>query len=305
MPGPGLYVGPDHYTVEDAIQYATLTRVGNYVLYSTACLLVYELITSLDDEVARVWTLNWRLPKLLFMLNRYIIRVVLVCLWILTNDLGASPEFCRIYSYWQMIPLRLAILTTQALVAIRVWAIYNNSRRMFWVLAILYCVEVLAITMCLVVAINDSQGIAQPAPLGCALFSLSGEFLFRYSSGLWFSPVCFEFIVVLITVAKLFPQWRWGGKSGLLGSGGNPTLDVLARDSLVYFVLIFTCTLMTAIGYEVSYSATYRSFLMGPTSAISCIAVSRMMINIGSVQSSQHDHPSSADAMSDLRFADP
>jgi hypothetical protein len=66
-------------------------------------------------------------------------------------------------------------------------------------------------------------------------------------------------IVVLITVAKLFPQWRWGGKSGLLGSGGNPTyvpacfsnsknlthletrsLDVLARDSLVYFVLIFS-----------------------------------------------------------------
>jgi hypothetical protein len=65
--------------------------------------------------------------------------------------------------------------------------------------------------------------------------------------------------VVLITVAKLFPQWRWGGKNGLLGSGGNPTyvpacfsnysknlthrescsLDVLARDSLVYFVLIF------------------------------------------------------------------
>jgi hypothetical protein len=39
---------------------------------------VYEVITSLDDEVARVWTLNWRLPKLLFMLNRYVIRIVLV-----------------------------------------------------------------------------------------------------------------------------------------------------------------------------------------------------------------------------------
>ncbi|KAJ7895155.1 hypothetical protein B0H14DRAFT_2681443 [Mycena olivaceomarginata] len=297
MPGPGLSEGPENYTVEDAIQFASLTRMNNYVLYSTACLLVYEVITSLDDEVARVWTLNWRLPKLLFMLNRYVIRIVLVCLWILMNDLGASPDFCRIYSYLQMIPLRLAILTTQALVAIRVWAIYNNSRRMFWVLAILYCV----------VAINDTQGMAQPAPLGCGLFSMSGDLVFRYSSGLWFSPVCFEFTVVLITVAKLFPQWRWGGKNGLLGSGGNPTLDVLARDSLVYFVLIFACTLASAISYEVSYTVNYRSFLMGPTSAISCIAVSRMMINIGSAQStsSPHDCPSSADVISDLRFADP
>jgi hypothetical protein len=32
MPGPGIYFGPDHYAVEDAIQYATFTRAGNYVL---------------------------------------------------------------------------------------------------------------------------------------------------------------------------------------------------------------------------------------------------------------------------------
>lgn len=44
-------------------------------------------------------------------------------LWILADFPGTSPEFCRIYSYWQMIPLRLAILAAQALVVIRVWAI--------------------------------------------------------------------------------------------------------------------------------------------------------------------------------------
>ncbi|KAJ7677053.1 hypothetical protein DFH06DRAFT_1317645 [Mycena polygramma] len=334
MPGPGLRYGPDHYSEDVAVRYATLTIVNNYVLYSTACLLVYELFTSLDDEVTRIWSLKWRLPKILFMLNRYVIRAVLVyvpCLWILADYPGTSVEFCRVYSYWQMIPLRLAILAAQALVVIRVWAIYNNSRRMFWILSILYfcaitvppsfirpdrcgIVEVLAVALCVLIATADTQGVAQPPPLSCGLVSRSGYLLKRYASGTWcvslsfdtsspidtamrIAPVCFEFIMVLITVAKLIPRWTWTRAGGLLGSGGNSTLDVLARDSLIYFGFIFSFSLTNALIYEFSFNAYYHGVLLGPTSAISCIAVSRMMINIRNVPSSPLNHPTSATGM--------
>ncbi|KAJ7155331.1 hypothetical protein C8R46DRAFT_1117442 [Mycena filopes] len=280
MPGPALRFGPDHYTAQQAVDYVSFTLISNYVLYATATILVYELFTSLDDEVARVWSLKWRLPKFLFMLNRYLIRALLVCLWILADYPGTSAEFCRIYSYWQMIPLRLAILAAQALVVIRVWAIYNNSRRMFWVLTILYSLEFIAMALCITVATYDTQGAAQPAPLSCALNSTSGYLLHRFASGTWIAPVCFEFIMLVITLAKLVPRWRWGGEDGVLGSGGSATLDILARDSLVYFGFIFTFSLTNAIIYELNFSAYYHSILLGPTSAISCIAVSRMMINI-------------------------
>ncbi|KAJ6475610.1 hypothetical protein C8R45DRAFT_1010446 [Mycena sanguinolenta] len=287
MPGPALSYGPNDYSGEEALQYVSLTVISNYILYSTACLLVYELLTSLDDEVARIWSLKWRLPKILFMLNRYVIRAMLVCLWIIADLPGTSPEFCRIYAYWQMIPLRLAILAAQALVVMRVWAIYNNSRRMFWVLVALYTLEVAAVAMCIAVATIDTQGAAQPAPLSCALVSRSGYLLKRYASATWIAPVCFEFVMVVLTLARILPRWTWGGKGGFLGSGGNPTLDILARDSLIYFGFIFTFSLTNAIIYELSFSAHYRSILLGPTSAISCIAVSRMMINIRSVPSLQ------------------
>ncbi|KAF8194848.1 hypothetical protein K438DRAFT_809488 [Mycena galopus ATCC 62051] len=306
MPGPAASYGPDHYSAEEAVQYVSLTIITNYVLYSTACLLVYELLLSLDDEVARVWPLKWRLPKILFMLNRYFIRALLVCLWIIADYPGTSPEFCYIYAYWQIIPLRLAILTAQALVVMRVWAIYNNSRRMLWVLGTLYALEVAAVTMCIWVATADTQGVAQPAPLSCALVSQSGFLLKRYASATWIAPVCFEFIMILITLIKILPRWTWGGKAGLLGSGGNPTLDILARDSLIYFCFIFSFSLTNAVIYERSFSAYYHSLLLGPTSAISCIAVSRMMINIRSVPSleQQPATTSGAYAQPDLSFAD-
>ncbi|KAJ7208259.1 hypothetical protein GGX14DRAFT_454254 [Mycena pura] len=311
MPGPALAYGPDHYTPAAAAQYVQYTFIGNYILYATACLLVYELVTSLDDEVARVWSLKWRLPKILFMLNRYVIRAMLVVLWIVADYPGTSAEFCRVYGYWQMIPLRLAILAAQALVVIRVWAIYNNSRPMFWVLCTLYTLEVLAVALCVLIATRDTQGVAQPAPLSCALVSRSGYLLKRAASGTWIAPLCFEFIMVLITLAKLVPRWSWRSprrQAGLWGSGGNATLDVLARDSLIYFVLIFTFTLTNAIIYELNFSAYYHSLLLGPTSAISCIAVSRMVINmrslptLGSLTQSVQTGTAYADA--DLRFND-
>jgi hypothetical protein len=55
---------------------------------------VYELLTSLDDEVARVWSLKWRLPKVLFMLNRYVIRAILV---FVQSTLLLHPKLIRCY----------------------------------------------------------------------------------------------------------------------------------------------------------------------------------------------------------------
>ncbi|KAF7301824.1 hypothetical protein MIND_00748200 [Mycena indigotica] len=297
MPGPALQYGPEHYTADEAREYVQFTLIGNYLNYAVATLLVYELFTSLDDEVARIWPLKWRLPKILFMLNRYVIRAILVALWIVADFPSISPGFCQVYSWWQMFPLRLAILAAQALVVIRVWAIYNNSRRMLYLLSFLYACEFLAVLGSIIIATIDTQGVAQPAPLSCGLISVSGYLLKRYASATWIAPVVFEFVMVVITLFKLLPRWSFrsrpnsqaGTSSGLaffgvaLGSGGNPTLDVLARDSLVYFLFIFTFSLTNAVIYELSFAAYYHAILLGLTSAISCIAVSRMMINIRSI----------------------
>lgn len=93
---------------------------------------------------------------------------------------------------------------------------------------------------------TQSIGVAQPAPLSCGLHSRSGYLLQRYASATWIAPVCFEctpfdpvplagpafdrladgsmtVVMLVITLAKVLPRWTWGGKAGLLGSGGNLT----------------------------------------------------------------------------------
>ncbi|KAF7322528.1 hypothetical protein HMN09_00031300 [Mycena chlorophos] len=288
MPGPASEAPLSEFPPDQAIPNVYSGFVSNYINYAIATVLVYELFTSLDDEVAHVWPLKWRLPKFLFFLNRYIIRVMLVGLWILADFPGTSPEFCRVFSYWEMIPLRLSILAAQALVVIRVWAIYNNSREMMYLLSFLYGAEFLAVAASVIVATSDTIGVAQPYPLSCGLQSQSGYLLEHYASATWIAPVVFEFVMVLITLFKLVPRWSWrhpkcSSHPAVFGSGGNATVDVLARDSFIYFLFIFTFSLINAVLYEESVTAYYHTVLLGPTSAISCIAVSRMMINIRSV----------------------
>ncbi|KAJ6616238.1 hypothetical protein B0H10DRAFT_1406702 [Mycena sp. CBHHK59/15] len=104
---------------------------------------------------------------------------------------------------WSRSLPRLAILTAQAIVVIRVWAIYNNSR--LYALTFLYIREVPAVVRCTTLATMFTKGISQPAPLSCGLDSMSGPLLGKYASGTWIAPVCFESVMLVITMVKVFP----------------------------------------------------------------------------------------------------
>ncbi|KAJ6558689.1 hypothetical protein B0H10DRAFT_2120582 [Mycena sp. CBHHK59/15] len=201
MPRLALSSGPDHSGADNTL-HVTLTYIGNDVSGAAAFLLVYEWITSLDDEISHGWPCKWGLPKFIFLLNRYVIRLLLVYLWIVAELSGTSGKFCYVYGYWQIVPLPIAILVAQALIVIRLWAIYEKSRRMFWCLISLYTLEVVVVVMSMVVAIIDTHGVAQLEPLTCGLISRSGHLLPRFASVIWIAPACFEFIILVITLAK-------------------------------------------------------------------------------------------------------
>ncbi|KAJ6515422.1 hypothetical protein C8R45DRAFT_1086629 [Mycena sanguinolenta] len=322
MPGPALAYNISEYSPAEAELYVSLTITQNYVFYAVSALLVYELIVTFDEEVERVWSLKWRLPKLLFMFNRYITRALLILQLIAGGYPGTTAGFCQVYGYWQVFPARLAILGAQAIMVIRLWAIYNNARNMLSFLAVLYTLEVAAVVSCSALAVETTQGASQPAPLSCGLEPLS-PMLRQYASGTWIAPVCFELIIVILTVAKLLPplppQYRileTPDGNVLKGMNShpdlrNPTLDMLARDSLIYFAFTFTFTLANAVLYETSFAAYYRSILLGhvaPTAAISCIAVSRMIINIRSLPAAKFVAYGAAESInlvsSDVVFAE-
>jgi len=263
---------PSQWTPQEAILDVSLLQYQNNVNYAVQAVLIYEYFLTLDQEVTQIWTLPFRLPKILFIINRYFTPALLILLWAALDLTNPTESFCTIFGFWQAIPLRLSILVVQAIVCVRIGAIYNNNRTMVRLLSALFFCEFAAIVTFVGLATAATIGTLAPDPLGCVVEARNSNAK-MYASATWIAPVCFEFIMIIITIPKIRPNRR----------RGNPTLDILARDSIVYFTFMFGFSLTNAIIYELSFTAYYRSLLLGPTAAVSCIGVSRMMMNIRSL----------------------
>jgi len=96
---------------------------------------------------------------------------------------------------------------------------------------------------------------------------------------MWLSFLCFEALILLLTLWRLF-----GYRQNL-----RYTIRIIARDSVVYFVLAFSVCL-----YNVIIDTINGGPPEIPVHIISCIAVTRMMLNIRSVVFDDPNHTSHA-----------
>ncbi|RDB16254.1 hypothetical protein Hypma_003021 [Hypsizygus marmoreus] len=61
----------------ESLQLLSHFAAVRYTNLAFLILLIYDHALTLDLEVSRIWTLPWRLPKFLFLINRYLIPPML------------------------------------------------------------------------------------------------------------------------------------------------------------------------------------------------------------------------------------
>jgi len=103
---------------------------------------------------------------------------------------------------------------------------------------------------------------------------------------IWIPFTILDGIIMLLTSYKVFP----------FRDGHNSTVALLARDSIVYFVVIFSTSLINIAAYtqELGFS------LMIPIQCIACVSISRMMMNLRGLVM---DDPGNTVRFQTLKFA--
>ncbi|KIM74806.1 hypothetical protein PILCRDRAFT_827864 [Piloderma croceum F 1598] len=87
--------------------------MNNYVCVAFSMLLLYDHIITLDMEVEWIWTLRWRPPKIIFLINRYLLTSLIVLWRVLFYPLSlslyalfnATPLFAKSYVHDMLICL--------------------------------------------------------------------------------------------------------------------------------------------------------------------------------------------------------
>jgi len=216
-----------------------------------------------------IWTLRWRLPKFLFLINRYIVPPMLLMNAIVEATYPLLQSFCNFMVHWQPWTAVIAITTVELVLIVRVSALYERNKIILRSLIVLFTCEIIA------VIINTSflvKGTA--AVLGyeflpsCSGTSPSDTYSF------WVPFAAFEGIMMSLTIYKMIRH-----RNDLV----NPTMRLLARDSSIYFIIMFASLLVNVMMFR--YDTVLPDVAMIPSSCIACIAVSRMMMNIRSLAS--------------------
>jgi len=236
-------------------------RVSTYTNLVFLTLLFYDHMITLEEEVEKIWPLPWRLPKFLFLFNRYLIPPAMLVntavTWLYTS------KKCSFMMRWLGWPASFAIATVELMLIVRVLALYNDTKKVVVLLVVLFIANLAA--FCAIGFRAGRQTIGIP---GGQLFSgcVYKPPSFFYTQ--WIPVVIFESIIIGLTVYKALSYRR-----------NIPALRVLARDSMIYFLIMFS--FLMANLFFVRFS---KGFLKGlwvkPTTIVACIAVARMSLNI-------------------------
>jgi len=242
-------------------------QVLKYINMGLLAVLVYDYFITLNLEKERIWTLRWKLPKILFMINRYFLPPFLFFDGI-SNVLHVGQKTCdaRLFTY---IPTFPANMTVGLLLMLRVFALYENSKYMARYLIFQYIAQFGTCTVLTVIIVLKTRSIAgEDVFTGCILTLPEGYYLS------WLSFLFFEVILVFLTVYKCREYGNF-----------SPTTKILATDSLVYFASV-TAVLV----FNISYTSNHR--LLGitltlPTNICASIAATRLTLNIRSITMGQ------------------
>jgi len=235
--------------------YATV----RYISIAFLAVLLYDHAITVDFEVTRIWTLSWRLPKFLFLINRYIVPPMLIFNGIIPTIYHIPEPTCNIIVKWTAWPTFIALGTIETLLMLRVLAIYGHSKAVTRFLMGLFIFKIVAWLALLSVIISQIEAVPRNEYVSGCSYTTPPYLLVG-----WIPPAFFESVIVIFVIYKIL------GCEGL-----SPTLRLLARDSMVYFVVMFSFLVANLV-----ISRFRGSLLLGPPSVIACVAGARMTMNI-------------------------
>jgi len=227
-------------------------------------LLIYERLIVIQEEVDFIWTKKKGWITYLYVFNGW-----LALLWLSFDIIPlfpgglAPPNICSIYLMCDDIVTLLMTLSVQVVLQLRVWAVYGRSKSMLTFLIALSVLEAAVMISLIVVTITHIESLPViSTSTGCYY-----EGLLPLSAGFWVPAMIVEPILCLLVMKKA------------LGSAqGRSRLSVLlARDSLLYFVVVFAELLASTIVF--AYRPNYINIIMPWSSAIPSLMGSRLLLN--------------------------
>ncbi|KAJ8074866.1 hypothetical protein PM082_019193 [Marasmius tenuissimus] len=201
-------------------------RLSSGVAMASAVLFLYDYLLTFSDEIDYIWSSRRLSPTTVsFFFSRYSALATAIMTLIPFTKTLQGDRFATI--------LRMvAIVSSEAIVAIRTWAIWSNSKRMFCILSAL-AIACLAPSIAVVIVgvVSSQDRVLVPKTmewkLGCTtvLSQIGNVYIVPYSMAIFF-----ESVNLALSLARIL-RWR----RNIPSMGRASLIDTLYRDGINYF----------------------------------------------------------------------
>ncbi|KAJ3933875.1 MAG: hypothetical protein NXY57DRAFT_760407 [Lentinula lateritia] len=229
-------------------------------------ILIYDYTLTINLEMISVWSLPWKLPKFLFIINRYIVPPMLFFDGIYMDFYNTPSDMCQFVAKFSPWPTLVSLGTVEMILIIRTLAIYHEQRSIGLCLVGLFTVSMLSWFPASIVVAARTTGTSGTNMFTGCIFNAHGIVW-----PTWIPPVIVESTLCLMVAYKVLVQVE-----------RIPTFQLLARDSLIYFLLMFSLLLANLFIFRFG-QGFLGALLLVPSTIVACISAGRMMMNLKSL----------------------
>ncbi|KAJ6501495.1 hypothetical protein C8R47DRAFT_1107536 [Mycena vitilis] len=232
-------------------------QTANYVLF------IYDHILTFSEEVDKMWTQPLTLASLLFYLNRYMTHGQFIILQVAFFETTWSVSMCERYVKFPGATTLCLVTIAELTLILRVYALYLSSKRV-----LIFLLSAL-MTQIILMAWALHFGIRTPLPPGfpgCVLTAIDPFF-----GAFWAAPIATDTCIFLLTLWRTIRYQRRHGKI--------TSMDIILRDGIMYFFVIFGVNLMNCLIYFIAppdLKAMGASF----SQIMTAIMISRLHLNL-------------------------
>lgn len=221
----------------------------SYAQIAVAVAVLYDHALTFGREIDYIWRRSPSLVTALYLLDRYLGDAVMIIGVYLCLTGDASTQECfRLFQVraWGTL---LCSWLTQCIMQLRIYAMYQRTRRILVILVFAFFSEVLAVVVIIWKTIGPASKLVvtnEPFPGKhlCSFSGISTDFVYL------FIPVfCFEILLFFLAIRVSLNNTRERKATpGTSSLRVNSFMSILVRDSILYFFInLAMCAIVMAL----------------------------------------------------------
>lgn len=238
---------------------------------SAAIVVAFEYLMHVPSEVDLFWRQRWTLAKCLFLWSRYYSLVYNIANAAVFLQPNASDDLCTKYFHWENCGAILQYMTTQIILCLRLYAMYERSRKILVFLVVFLVCELAALAFFFEAPKAGLVVTNNPAP---------GLFICADADPPHVHWIAYVPLIVLVTESvflglALYKVWQQRSSK----IPGGQILSCLTRQSIFFFSAIFGIHVANLVIWMIN-TLTVNELITGYSFAIPAVLANRLVLSV-------------------------